>query len=79
MSKAMKGIGIVKKINKTLLWHSLIAMYKSFVRPHLDIMVILFMTSQMMKVKRLKEFNKMLLLQLQLPSKESKLYNEPTS
>ena len=36
MSKAMKGIGIIQKLNKTLSRHSLITIYKSFVRPHLD-------------------------------------------
>ena len=36
MSKAMKGIGIIQKLNKTLSHHSLITIYKSFVRPHLN-------------------------------------------
>ena len=36
MPKAMTGIGIIKKLSKTLPWHSLITIYKSFVRPHLD-------------------------------------------
>ena len=36
MSKALKGIGIIKKLSKSLLQHSLITIYKSFVRPHLD-------------------------------------------
>ena len=36
MSKAMKGIGVIQKLNKTLPRHSLITIYKSFVRPHLD-------------------------------------------
>ena len=36
ISKAMKGIGIIKKFNKTLLWHSLVIIYTAFVRPHLD-------------------------------------------
>ena len=36
MSKAMKGIGIIRKLNKALPQHSLITIYKSFVRPHLD-------------------------------------------
>ena len=35
MSKAMKGIGIIRKLNKSLPQHSLITIYKSFVRPHL--------------------------------------------
>ena len=36
MSKAMNGIGIIRKLNKALPPHSLITIYKSFVRPHLD-------------------------------------------
>ena len=35
MSKAMKGIGVIQKLNKTLPCHSLITIYKSFVRYHL--------------------------------------------
>ena len=35
MSKAMKGICVIQKLNKTLR-HSLITIYKSFMRPHLD-------------------------------------------
>lgn len=36
MSKAKKGIGITKKLRKTLLLHFFVTMYKAFVRPHLD-------------------------------------------
>ena len=36
MSKAMKGIGVIQKLNKTLPCHSVITIYKSFVRLHLD-------------------------------------------
>ena len=36
MSKALKGIGIIKKLSKSLPQHSLFTIYKSFVRPHLD-------------------------------------------
>ena len=36
MSKAMKGIGIIRQFNKALLQHSLITIYNSTVRPHLD-------------------------------------------
>ena len=32
MSKALKGIGIIKKPSKSLHWHSLVTEYKSFVR-----------------------------------------------
>ena len=60
----MEGISIIKKLSKTLPQHSLMTIYKSFMTL---IMVILFMTSQMMKVsiKKFKQFNTMLLLQLQ--------------
>ena len=36
MFRAMKGIGISKKPSKTVSWHSLITIYKSFVRPDLN-------------------------------------------
>ena len=36
ISKAMKGIGITKKLSNVLPRKSLITIYKSFVRPHLD-------------------------------------------
>ena len=36
MSKAMKGIGIFKKLSKTLPWHALITIYKLFFRSHFD-------------------------------------------
>ena len=36
ISKPMKGIGVIQKLSKTLTRHSLITIYKSFVRPHLD-------------------------------------------
>ena len=36
MSKAMKGIGVIQKLNKIVPRHSFIKIYKSFVRPHLD-------------------------------------------
>ena len=36
MSKAMKETGVIQKLNKTLPLHSLITIYKSFVRPYLD-------------------------------------------
>ena len=36
MPKAMKGIGVIQKLNKIVPRHSFIKIYKSFVRPHLD-------------------------------------------
>ena len=36
ISKAMKGVSLIKKLSNILPRNSLIAIYKSFVRPHLD-------------------------------------------
>ena len=36
MTKAMKGIGVIKRLSKILPWHCLLIIYKSFVWPHLD-------------------------------------------
>ena len=36
ISKANKGIGVIKKLNNTLPRKALLTLYKSFVRPHLD-------------------------------------------
>ena len=71
LSKAMKGIGIIQKLSKTLPRHFLIARYKSTGDLSLT-MVLLIMFNKIMKVsiKKMKGFNIMLLLQLQVPSKE---------
>ena len=42
MTKAMKEIGIIKRLSKMLPWHSLLTKYKSFVQPHLDYGDILY-------------------------------------
>ena len=34
--KAVKGINVIKKLNGTLLPSSLLTIFKSFIRPHLD-------------------------------------------
>ena len=34
--KAMQGVGVIRKLSKILPRNSLITIYKSFVRPHLD-------------------------------------------
>ena len=67
--RASTKAGIIKKLSKALPWHSCITVYKSFVRSCLDYGD---MTNQIMKVliKKLKEFNVRLLLELQLPLKE---------
>ena len=36
ISKPNKGIGIIKRLSNILLRRSLLAIYKSFIRPHLD-------------------------------------------
>ena len=42
ISKANKGIGIIKKLSNTLPRNSLLTIYKSFIRPHLDYCDILY-------------------------------------
>ena len=42
MSKAMKGIGVIKRLRKMLTRYSLLTIYISFVRPHLDYGDILY-------------------------------------
>ena len=36
IKKATKGITVIRKMNLSLPWSSLLTIYKSFVRPHLD-------------------------------------------
>ena len=36
ISKACKGIGVIRKLHYVLPRHSLLTIYKSFIRPHLD-------------------------------------------
>ena len=38
----MKGIGIVKKLSKTLPWHSLVTIYESFVRSHMGYVDVIY-------------------------------------
>ena len=42
MTKAMKGKGVIKRLSKMLPQHSLLIIYKSFTRPHLDYGDILY-------------------------------------
>ena len=42
MPKAIRGIGIIKKFRKTLPRHTLITIYKSFVRSYLDYSDIIY-------------------------------------
>ena len=42
ISEANKGIGILRKLDNVLPRNSLITIYKSFIRPHLDYGAIIF-------------------------------------
>ena len=42
MTKAMKGIGVIKRLSKMLPRHSVLTVCKSFVRPHLNYGDILY-------------------------------------
>ena len=64
----MKGIGIIRKLTEAVLQHSLITIYKSFVRPHLDYGDIIY--DQLNKESLNQKFYIISLLQLQVPSKE---------
>ena len=66
ISKANKGIGIIKRLWHILPRKSLLTIYKSFTRPHLDYCDAIYMTNQTMKVfvPKLKEYSTMLSLLL---------------
>ena len=64
----MKGIGIIRKLTEAVLQHSLITIYKSFVRPHLDYGDIIY--DQLNKESLNQKFYIISLLQLQVPSKK---------
>ena len=42
MSKAYKGIALLRKLQKMISRNSLLAIYKSFIHPHLDYDVIIY-------------------------------------
>ena len=42
ISKANKGIGVIKRLSNTLPINSLLTIYKSFIRPHLDYCDIIY-------------------------------------
>ena len=75
MFKAIKGIGIIKKLCKTLPGHALIAIYITYL--FTLIIIILFMTNQSLnqKIERI-QYNATLPLQVPLKEHHSKLYNE---
>ena len=71
MSKAMKRVGVIQKLNKIVPCHCLFTIYKSFVRPYPDYDDIIYdQLNNESFTQKLKEFNTMLPLQLQVPSKE---------
>ena len=80
MSKAMKGISIIRKLNKTLPQHSLITIYKSFVRPYLNYGDIFYdkpnKKSRNQKIKRI-QYNAALAITGTIKGTyQSRLYNE---
>ena len=69
MTKAMKGIGVIKRLSKMLPRHSLLTIYKLFVRPHLYYSDIFDdQPNNKVFVKKLRLFNTMLLWPLPVPS-----------
>ena len=50
ITKAMKGVGVIKILSKMLPQHSLLTIYKSFVRPHLDYGDILYDQSKLLSL-----------------------------
>ena len=65
ISKPNKGIGIIKRLSHILPIKSILTIYKSFIRPHLDY-CMLYMTNQTMKVfvPKVKEYSTILPLLL---------------
>ena len=73
MTKAMKGIGAIKRLSKMLPRHSFLTIYKSFVRPHLDYGDTLYDQPNNKKFcQKMRLFNTMLLWPLQVPSSQIK-------
>ena len=80
MSKAVKGIGIIKKRSKTLPRHTLMPIYELFMRPHLDYGHIIYdqpnNESLNEKIERIK-YNAYLSITGAIKgTSQSKLYNE---
>ena len=69
MSKAMEGIGTIKKLSKTIIRHSLITIHKSLGDLSYGAINYVQPNNESLDQKT-KEFNTMLLLQLQVPLKE---------
>ena len=69
MFKAMEGIGIIKKLSKTIIRHSLIAIHKSLADLSYGTINYVQPNNESLDQKT-NEFNIMLLLQLQVPLKK---------
>ena len=78
MTKAMKEIGVFKRLSKMLPWNSLFIICKSFVRHHLEYRDILYdQPNNKCLCKKMRLFNTMLVWPLTVPSKAHlKLNNE---
>ena len=77
MSKARKGIDIIKKLSKTLPRHALITVYKSFARPHLDYGDIFYDQRKMNKKIERIQYNAAFAITGAIKgTSQSKLYNE---
>ena len=71
MTKAMKGVCVIQKLQKTFPRYCLITIYKSFVRHYLNYGDIIYdQPNNESFTQKLKEFSIMRPLQLQVPSKE---------
>ena len=78
MAKAMKEIGVIKRLSKMLPWNSLFIICKSFVRHHLEYRDILYdQPNNKCLCKKMRLFITMLVWPLKVPSKAHlKLNNE---
>ena len=71
VSKALKGIGIIKKLSENLPQHFLVKIYKSFVRPHMDYGDMIYgQPNDGSFTQKIERIQYILPLQLQVPSKE---------
>ena len=71
VSKEIKGISIIKKLNKSLPRHFFVTIYKSFVRPNLDYGDIIYdQLNNECFTQKIERTQHKLPLQLQVPSKE---------
>ena len=71
ISKAQKGISVIKKLYNILPRNALLTIYKPFVRPHLDYGVISYMINQTTRVYQTKSKRLSIMLPLQSQTQES--------